>query len=179
MITSSIARRYAKALFSLAAERGKVEPWANSLAALNAVTAASPEIREVLANPVYTKEQRLAMVAKMTQMLSLDAEPANLLNLLAERNRLAYLEAIAELFRDLADESFGRVRARLISAVPLPPESARAIAAKLAATTRAEVLIEEAVEPQLLGGVVAQVGSMVYDGSVRAQLENLRRNLKR
>jgi F-type H+-transporting ATPase subunit delta len=179
MITSSIARRYAKALFGLATERGKVEPWAGSLTALKAAISASSEIRDVLANPVFTREQRLAIVSGLARALSLDAEPANLLNLLAERNRLGYLEAIADVYRGLADESLGRVRARLISAVPLPAATVEGIAVKLAAAARAEVLVDQAVDPALLGGVVAQVGSMVYDGSVRTQLEDLRRSLKR
>ena len=163
MITGSIARRYAKALFSLAA--------------LGAALAGSPELRDALASPA-SREQRRALAEGLARPLALEREPANLLLLLAERNRLGQLAAVADAFRALADEKLGRVRARLVSAVPLGGAAASGIAEKLAAAAKAEVLVERAVDPVLLGGVVAQVGSVVYDGSVRTQLEALRRALK-
>ena len=67
---------------------------------------------------------------------------------------------------------------RVTSAVPLSPEEAKRIADGLATATKAEVIVETGVDPALLGGVVAQVGSTVYDGSVRSQLEELRRAMK-
>ena len=79
---------------------------------------------------------------------------------------------------ELADVELGRVRARVTSAVPLDDASVAAIAEKLAASTQKKVLVERVVDPAILGGVVAQVGSLVYDGSVRTQLEDLRKTLK-
>lgn len=178
MIMGSIARRYAKALFSLAVEMGRVEPWAQSLEALREAVEASPDLRDVLSNPVYSREQRRAIVEKLARALSLDAEPANLLFLLGDRNRLAYLSAVVETFRDLADAHLGRLRATVTSAVKLEEGSAKAIAERLSAVTRATVLLDRVVDPAILGGVVARVGSLVYDGSVRSQLEDLRKQLK-
>ncbi len=178
MIMGSIARRYAKALFSLAVDSGRVEPWAQSLEALRQAVEASPDLRDVLSNPVYSKDQRRAIVEKLAAGLKLEAEPANLLFLLGDRNRLGYLAAVVEVFRELADQHLGRVRARVTSAVKLDDVAAQAIAEKLSQASRAKVLLEREVDPSLLGGVVAQVGSLVFDGSVRAQLEDLRRQLK-
>ena len=178
MIMGSIARRYAKALFSLAVEMRRVEPWSESLQSLNEAVEGSPDLRDVLSNPVYSREQRRAIVEKLAAALRLDSEPANLLFLLGDRNRLGYLGAIADTFRTLADGHLGRVRARLTSAVPLDASAAQAIADRLSQATKATVLLDREVDPALLGGVVAQVGSLVYDGSVRTQLEDLRRQLK-
>ena len=178
MITGSIARRYAKALFGLAVESGRVEAWAKSLESLREAVEASPDLRDVLSNPVYSKEQRRAIVEKLAAALSLDAHPANLLFLLADRNRLGYLAAVVDTFRDLADQHLGRVRATVTSAVKLDDLAAQAIADKLSQATKAKVLLDRVVDPAILGGVVAQVGSLVYDGSVRTQLEDLRRTLK-
>ena len=178
MIVGSIARRYAKALFDLAVEAGRVEPWAEGLAALQKAVASSPELRDLLENPVYAKEQRQAVAGELARALSLDPQPTHLLALLAERNRLAYLSGIADTFAELADQKLGRVRAKVTSAVPLADAEAEALSRKLAAATGAQVLLERAVDPALLGGVVAQVGSLVYDGSLRAQLEALRRSMK-
>lgn len=179
MIMGSIARRYAKALFGLAVEAGRVEAWATSLLALQQVIDGSPDLQDVLSNPVYSKEQRRAIVERLGAALSLDQDPRNLLFLLGDRNRLAYLSAIVTTFRDFADEHLGRVRAKVVSAVKLDDAAAQAIADKLTQATKAQVLLDRAVDPALLGGVVAQVGSLVYDGSVRTQLEDLRQQLKR
>jgi F-type H+-transporting ATPase subunit delta len=179
MLTGSIARRYAKALFTLASEGGRVEAWSDALQTLKAAVEGSPDLRDVLSNPVYSREQRRAIVERLASALSLDREPTNLLYLLAERNRLGHLAGLVDTFRDLADAHLGRVRARVTSAVPLDPAAVSAIAEKLAAATHAKVIVDRAVEPALLGGVVAQVGSVVYDGSLRTQLEDLRQALKR
>src|SRR5512138_3437620 len=116
MNTGSIARRYAKALFSLALEKGRVEPWSNSLQGLKAAVEGSPDLRDVLSNPIYSREQRRAIVEKLATALSLDAEPASLLFLLGARNRLAYLSGVVDTFRDYADQHLGRVRAKVTSA---------------------------------------------------------------
>jgi F-type H+-transporting ATPase subunit delta len=178
MLMGSIARRYAKALFALAVESGRVEPWSDALLALKAAVDASPDLRDVLSNPVYSKEQRRAIVQQLAAALKLEADPANLLFLLGDRNRLAYLGAIVDTFRELADAHLGRLRAKVTSAVSLDPQAAQAIADRLSQATQTKVLLDRAVDPALLGGVVAQVGSLVYDGSLRTQLEDLRKSLK-
>jgi F-type H+-transporting ATPase subunit delta len=178
MIVGSIARRYAKALFALASETGRVEQWSGGLEALRVAVMASAELRDVLANPVYEKEQRRAIAAKLAQALALDAEPANLVYLLGDRSRLAYLPAIVDHFRELADQKLGRVRVKVTSAVALEESAAQGLARRLAEASKAQVIVERQVDPALIGGVVAQVGRFVYDGSVRAQLEELRRILK-
>jgi F-type H+-transporting ATPase subunit delta len=178
MIVGAIARRYAKALFSLADEQGQVEQWSSGLDALGRALASSPELRETLSSPVFDKDQRRGVVAALATSLGLAETVRNFLLLLADRDRLGYLAAIVVNFRDLADARLGRVRAKVTSAVPLAADEAKRIAEKLAQGARAEVIVETNVDAALLGGVVAQVGSLVYDGSVRSQLEELRRSMK-
>jgi F-type H+-transporting ATPase subunit delta len=110
--------------------------------------------------------------------MRLAEEPANLLFLLGDRNRLAALRDVVAAFGELADLELGRLRARVTSAVPLDDASAAAIGERLSASTKKQVIVERAVDPAILGGVVAQVGSLVYDGSLRSQLEDLRKSLK-
>ncbi len=179
MIMGSIARRYAKGLFSLAVDTGRVEAWSISLLSLKEAVEGSPDLRDVLSNPVYSKEQRRAIVEKLAAALSLDAEPRGLLLLLGDRNRLSYLSSVVDTFGDLADQHLGRLRAKVTSAVKLEEGAAQAMADKLSQATKAKVLLDRVVDPAILGGVVAQVGNLVYDGSVRTQLEDLRTQLKR
>jgi len=178
MVSGSIARRYAKALFALAAEKGRVEPWSEAMETLGKVLAAAPDVAEAVADPVRTREERRALVQALAAALKLETEPSSLLFLLADRNRLDRTPDVVRAFRELADAHLGRVRAQLTSAVPLAPGELEALAERLSSTARAKVLLEQRVEPALLGGVVAQVGSLVYDGSVRTQLEDLRKSLK-
>jgi F-type H+-transporting ATPase subunit delta len=178
MIVGSIARRYARALFDLAQEQGRVEAWAESLSTLRDVVEESEELKDVLVNPIYSKEQRRAIAAKLAAGLRLDESPSNLLALLADRNRLNELGGIVDAFGHMADEKLGRLRAHVTSAVPLDAATADRLSAKLAQASRAEVLLEHAVDASLIGGVVAQVGDLVFDGSIRTQLEDLRRTLK-
>lgn len=178
MISGSIGRRYAKALFSLAVDQNRVEPWSDSLRALKAAVESSPELRDVLQNPVYSKDQRRAVVAKLAEALKLDSEPASALYLLADRNRLAYVAGVADYFGELADAKLGRIRAHVTTATAIDDAALKAIADQLGATTKATVLVEHAVDPAIVGGVVAQIGSIVYDGSLRTQLEQLKTTLK-
>ncbi len=178
MIIGSIARRYAKALLALAVERDRIEQWSESLDGLQKALEASGELRDVLSNPVYDKEQRRAVAKRLAEALKLDAEPANLLFLLADRNRLDHLSGIIDNFRALADEKVGRLRARVVSAVPLEAAAVKSISRKLAEATKATVIVDSDVDEGLLGGAVTQVGRFTYDGSLRTQLEILRRTLK-
>lgn len=178
MDSGSVARRYAKALFSLALENGRVEAWSEALQSLGELLREAPEVAEALGDPVHTREERRDLVQGLVDALKLEREPASLLFLLADRNRLDRVAGVLQAFGELADAQLGRLRARVTSAVPLDPQALAALAAKLSALTRATVLLERQVEPALLGGAVAQVGSLVYDGSVRTQLEDLKRSLK-
>lgn len=179
MTSGSIARRYAKALFGLADEQGRVEAWSDALERLQAAVDGSPDLQDVLSNPVYSRDQRREIVKKLGAALKMDGAPLSMLLLLGDRNRLDHLRDIVRTFRDLADAKLGRVRAQVVTAVPLEAGAEKAIAEKLAVATRTKVLVERAVDPALLGGVVARVGSLVFDGSIRSQLEALRRELKR
>ena len=178
MIVGSIPRRYAKALFQLALEQNKLDRWSESLRALKKLVDSSPELRDVLENPVYTKEQRRAVAVKLISALRLDPEPGNLLYLLGDRNRLSALSGVVEAFSAMVDEKVGRLRARVVSAVPLDATVAQNLAGSLARATNCEVIMSRSVDPELVGGVIAQVGRLTYDGSIRTQLDELRRTLK-
>jgi F-type H+-transporting ATPase subunit delta len=178
MDSGSVARRYAKALFSLAIESGRAEAWSESLALLARALRDAPDLAAIVADPLHGRDERHAIADHLGRAVNLDAEPANLLRLLADRNRLDRLGDVLRAFGELADAHLGRLRARVTSAVPLEAGAVEALSRRLSELTRATVLLERSVEPSLLGGVVAQVGSVVYDGSVRTQLEDLKRSLK-
>jgi F-type H+-transporting ATPase subunit delta len=179
MANVSISRRYARALLSVASEANRVDAVAQQLSALAAVLSQSPELADVVQNPAYTRQQREGVVEALLGVVG-GVEPAlaNGLKLLNDRNRLGYLPDIARLFRDMADAKAGRVRGQVTTAVRLPDEALAKLQAQLTALTRMDVVLQARVDPSIIGGVSAQVGGTLYDGTLRSQLEDMRRQLK-
>ena len=180
MVNVSIARRYARAILDVAAEGNRTDAVAEQLNAFAAVVGKSAELSDVLLNPAYSRAQRNRVVEALLQAMPSPAEPAlaNALRLLVDRNRLGYLPDIARLYRDMADARAGRVRGQVTSAVPLSADAVAQLQQSLQQLTQRSVVLETKVDPSLLGGVAAQVGGTLYDGTLRTQLEQMRRGLK-
>ena len=178
MNASGTSRRYAKALFELAVEDGRFEETGAELASLVKAFEADPGFAAVLDNPSTTREDRVAIAEALIATLKPSPMLGNTLRLLADRRRLGDLPSLERTYRQLADEKAGRVRAKVTSAVPLTEEAAARIGAALTAATQRAVVLERVVDPAILGGAVAQVGSQVFDGSIRNQIEQLKTQLK-
>jgi F-type H+-transporting ATPase subunit delta len=178
VIDASVSRRYARALFSLALEEGEHERAADELDAVAQTLRASNEARTMVENPGYTQAQRHALVGILVQKLSLSPLVANFLRLLVDRHRLAELPAIARAYAEMLDEKIGRVRATVTSAKPMMDDELRRVREALAAATRRSIVLDSRTDPKIVGGLVAQVGPKVWDGSIKTQLERLRRELK-
>lgn len=179
MANVSVARRYARALLELAPETAGLEVVQQQLQGLAQAVTSSAELNDVVVNPIYTREQRAAVMDLVMQAGG-GAHPIvrNFVRLLIDRNRLGYLVDISRLFRDMADALAGRIRGKVTTAIPMGEEPLRSVKRNLEHLTKREVILETEIQPSLLGGMKAQVGSVVYDGSLRSQLEALRRGLK-
>ncbi|ADO68603.1 ATP synthase F1 subunit delta [Stigmatella aurantiaca] len=179
MVNVSIARRYARALLDVTAESQRTDAVATQLASLVQAFEKSAELSDVLLNPAYSRSQRAQVVESLIQLAgNLEPVLANTLRLLVERNRLIYLPDISRVFRDMADTRAGRVRGHVTSAAPLSPATLEQLRKNLQQATQRDVILEQKVDPALIGGAAAQVGSVLYDGSLRTQLEQMRRQLK-
>lgn len=180
MVNVSIARRYARALLDVAAESNRTDAVADQLSAFVKALEQNRELSDVFLNPAYTRAQRNQVVESLIKMMS-NVEPAlaNTLRLLVDRNRLTYLPDIARVYRDMADARAGRVRGHVTSATKLAPDALEMLRKNLQQITQRDVILESKEDPKLLGGLSAQVGSVLFDGSIRTQLEELRRELKR
>jgi F-type H+-transporting ATPase subunit delta len=175
----SVARRYARALLEVATENASVDAVLSALEALAQALEASPEMNDVFLNPAYARSQRWAVLEGLVQQLgTVDPALVNALRLLNDRDRIPQLPSVARLFRDMADRKAGRVRGRVTSAVPLSREAMQRLEKTLEQVTDRRVLLEPKVDPWVLGGASARIGSQVYDGTLRSQLEDLRRQLK-
>ncbi len=179
MVNVSVARRYARALLEAGAGQD-ADRVSTQLESLNDLVHAQPELQAFLADPTYTRAQQHAVMDALIQKLPVDAEPLpRFLRLLIDRRRLPSLPNIARQFRDLADERAGRIRGKVVSATPLSPETLQQLQRTLESVTKSKVLLQAEVDPSVIGGVSTQVGSVLYDGTLRTGLDEIRRVLKR
>ena len=172
----SIARRYARALLEVAG--ANADQVVTQLDALNGLLSLSTELFDVVSNPAYTRTDRMAVLEKLLPLVGAGTELSNTMRLLNDRNRLEELPNLARVYRDMVDAKLGRVRSKVTSAVALTADQQKKLADSLKALTQKEVVLETAVDPALIGGATAQVGSMLYDGSLRAQLAELGASLR-
>lgn len=176
MANVPVARRYARAL--LDAGGAEVDQLAQQLATLSNFLVSHQELFETMSSPTLTRSQRMNLVETViASSPGISALLANLMKLLVDRNRFGDLPFIARQFSDMVDSRMGRVRGTVTSAAKLGDAQVAAITKQLEALTQRSVVLETKVDPSLLGGVVANVGSHQYDGSIRAQLDALKREL--
>ena len=178
-LAGSVARRYARALFSIGVDRATFEQLGRELGELAQVWAAVPDLRQALENPVFKPAEKRAVLERVLPLSTsgASAELRKFVLLLLDRRRIALLPAIARAYRELADAHLGRVRALVTSAQPLSPAEADRVRRSLEQRTGKKVILETAVDPTLIGGLVARVGDLVLDGSVQTQLATLRSRL--
>lgn len=177
MAKGAAARRYAKALFQLAAEAGEVEKVRAEMGALAQLLEHSPELAGVLLQPLYPVSQRSAVLAAVAERLSSSTLLRRFYQVLIDQRRLLDFEAIRAEFERLADEAAGVERAQVRSASPLSEAQQQRLRRALGARLGRDVELQIEVDPALLGGLVARVGDLVFDGSVRTQLRQLRHSL--
>mgnify|MGYP005832149087 CR=1 FL=1 len=172
-----IARRYARALIRIGQEDGNYERYGQELKSFDEALSLSAELRAVMENPIYGKEHKKALFHALNSELGLSPTIVNFILLLIDKRRLGYFTEIVRIYGEMADEVAGRSRVKVTSAVSLSPQAVEAIRKKLASITGKEVILTLEIDPQLIGGVVTQIGGVIYDGSIRTQLENLRQSL--
>jgi F-type H+-transporting ATPase subunit delta len=174
------AKPYAVALFSLAKERGQAEAIGQELQSVAELLARERELRDLLSRPWITAAAKRGVATGVATRLGLSPLARDFFALVAERGRAEQLDAIAGAYRDLLDADVGRVRASVRTAVRLTDDERRRLAAKLSgALGGRSVMLDERVDDTLLGGFVAESGSIIVDGSLEGQLEQLRERLVR
>ncbi len=178
MSSLNVARRYAEALIEVAAENDRVDLVGRDLHRLQELLHANDDqLFAVLASPVFTAEERERVLGAVLPSLDLADEVVNVALVMSKNQRLGLIDLMVEAYDHLADERAGRVRATILTAEPLSPQLESEIKAALEGATGKEVYVEHAIDPALIGGMVARVGGKVYDSSIRTRLDQLRRSL--
>ncbi|MDB5107399.1 MAG: synthase subunit delta [Candidatus Binatus sp.] len=172
---SRVAKRYARALLELA-DKGVEERWGAELERLAAMVS-SPELSTRLSSPELSEQVRQQAMAQIAQRLELSVQVQSFAVVVARHGRISDLQAIAESYRDLLDDRMGRARATLtFAAQPSDAEIARVVSG-LEAIANKKIIPTIKVDPSLLGGVTAELGGKIYDGSLANRLEEAKRAL--
>jgi F-type H+-transporting ATPase subunit delta len=174
-----LARQYAHALYDVAIRQQALDRVSRELSEFASLVTGHDDLRRTLASPMVPPSNKRAIVAALADATGVSGEIRRLLDLVAERNRFELLPEIASQFVDRLNEAGRRVPAEVITAVPLDEARAARVAAALGRVLGRDVTVTTRVDPAIVGGLVARVGSVVFDGSVTRQVERLRERLRR
>jgi F-type H+-transporting ATPase subunit delta len=173
------ATRYARALLDIATkEQADLSSVESDLAGFVALFDATPTLSKALLNPVVPAGRKRATVEALVARAALVPVVGKLLVLLADRDRFALLHTVLDIYRERLMEQRHIIRARVTTATPMPAAQAKSIEESLARATGRTVVLSADVDPAIVGGLVARVGSTVYDGSVTHQLQRLKQRLE-
>ena len=180
MTLSAVAARYANALADVVtASTAALSPQkaVAELRAFEAVLESSHELREALLTPAIPVGRKKAVIGRIADIAGISRIPRNFLYVLVDHRRIASLQHIIQLFEDVIDARLGFARADVASAERLNEQQRAALNAQLERLTGKRIRAHFEMDPALIGGAVARIGSTVYDGSVRGQLASLERRL--
>jgi len=176
-----VARRYAGALFTVGSKAGNsaVDAFGKQLFDLAGALAEAPEAERFFRNPVFSVEEKKGVLKQILEKLGITGSVANFANLLADKNRLVSLAEIAADYKVMLDEINGIVSGKLVTAVALSDARKVELKERLEKQTGKKLVLDYAADPEILGGLVLQIGDSVLDASLRAQLNILKETIKR
>ena len=177
MSVRTSAARYARALLEVATAEADPEKVERDLAGFVNVLEAHGDVRHALTSPRIPSGTRRQIVERIAQKTGMEAPLGKLLALLAERGRIELLRDLLDVYRERLLAHHSIVRGSVTSAAPLAPEKVQALERSLSQATGKKVQLDVSVDPSLIGGVVARIGSTVYDGSIKAQLQRMKQQL--
>ena len=179
MAAGSLARRYARALLALG-EQGKsttLDRLGREIGDLAKAMTNSSELAETLSHPAFPRQERRKILEAILRRLGASGPTKNFTFLLLDRDRLAIIPDVSRELSAMIDHKLGRTSAAVTSATQLSPAQLAKLKQTLESISGKTVELSATEDPALLGGVVAQVGDMLYDGSLRTQLERIRTTL--
>lgn len=177
MTHQAVARRYAGALFDVVSKNGQLDSAYTGLSAFAELVTQSPELARAFGSPAVPFAKKRAVAETLATQLGVSGEVMRLIGVMGDRDRLSLVGAVASAFEARVMQARQIMKAQVTTAVPLSAAATESLAAALGRATGGTVKIDARVDPSIVGGVVARVGSMVFDGSVTRQLEILKTQL--
>ncbi len=173
----TIAKRYAKALAELAEEKKAIDKTRDDLAAFVGAIDAQPAMQKLFSSPVFTPDNKKAVIKELAAKLGLQATTQRFVEHLAETGRIRYVKDVHEAFLALLSERQNRASVQLTTAAAINAGELAEIKKKLETLTGKQVDIDAKIDASLIGGAKARIGSVIYDGSIKNQLNKMRDQL--
>jgi F-type H+-transporting ATPase subunit delta len=170
-------KRYAKALFALAREEGRVDDVRREIQTLVDLFTSIPELGSVVYRPLHPLAERRAAILSVARQAGTSETVTRFMALLLDHHRMDVFPTVRDELERLANEAAGRVQAEVTAAAELPPDQLDRLRRALAARTQSDVQLDVRIDPSILGGVVAKIGDVVFDSSIRTQIAQMRANL--
>ena len=177
MIPSAILGRYARSLADIVFEENVADKVTEDLNVYSEIFIAVPDLLEVFHSPSVPRETKEKLFNELTAQYPVAQITANFLRILLEHNRIRYFQQILDLYIKFVNERKGIVSARITAALQLSEEEQKSLQSRLAEITGKLTNIEFQTDESILGGIVVQIGSTVFDGSIRTQLADMKRRL--
>lgn len=175
----TVSRRYARALLSLGKEDGNYLKYGEELKAFSNLLKKETQARYVLQSPIYDFTSRNNLLKAILNKTGFSQTINNFIQLLLTKGRIRYLEDISLFYALLTDELSNIKRAKVTTAVMLSEDIIQRIQAALKEVVQKEVVVTVNQDPSIIGGLIAQVGDLTLDGSLRTQLKSLKESLRR
>jgi F-type H+-transporting ATPase subunit delta len=177
MSESAVADRYARAIFALGEESGSLAMLTEHIKRFADEYAVSRELQTVFGHPVLDEKQREGLAGAIAGRLNLSPLATNALKLLARRRRLSAVKQISQRLMALSDEKRSVLRVTVRSAQPLSDEYFSQLSKAIAGATGRTIVLEKAVDPSLIAGVLTQIGDNTIDGTLRGRLRDYEQQL--
>ena len=168
-------RMYARALYEAAEDKGRVDVAREQLGELASALETTPELEAFLANPQLDPAAKASVLEEVTT--GADPVVRNFVRVVATKGRAGQLRAIAEEFEAIVDREQGRLKVELTTAYELGDDEVKAIVSQIEQASGRTVEATRSVDPDLIGGMILQAGSLRVDASVRGRIDRLRREL--
>lgn len=177
MSLQAVARRYAVALADVVIARGEAQEVRDELSAWEALLRSNTQLVEVFRHPAIPYEQKRGVLDELIKRSRPRPTTANFLKVLLQNHRLAELSEVSAQFAHELDRRAGIVTAQVTTARPLQADAQESLRVRLSELTGSKVRLQFAVDDELIGGVVTRIGSTLYDGSVRGQLQRIKQKM--
>jgi len=177
MSVQQVARRYATALADVVLQHGEAREVHDELIVWEEMLQANANLREVFANPTIPLDKKRLVLNRLVEMARPRSTTINFLKVLLQNQRLTDLNEINKRFAQILDERAGMVAATVTTARGVTQDAQHRLHQKLVALTGRNVRIDFAIDPEIIGGLMTRIGSTVYDGSVRSQLQQIKEKM--
>ena len=175
--SNSTSKSYALALYELAKENSELNKVADGMNGLKTLLSESSDFKEMILNPTVTKEEKNKVIIEMINQYNFCQTLKKFLSFLTSKNRLFFLNQIIDNFSDLVSSGKGELKAKLLSSKELSKAELEKIRSELSKDFQSPIKIDYKHDPNLIGGLIIQVGSVMVDTSIKTKLRQLQKNM--